>query len=259
MAGLPRDHRRRHGANGARVPGRARDRAARGAGWWFARGDAGVRVGDPVPGPGRRSRGDRQHARSAPAGRGLERNRSGGDHAGPFMAGRRLLRRTRCARRRHGRGTHDRPHHIPVSPGAERQVRPATPVRRRHPVHDQPAGVRGRELPPPPGRLVRQAIRRQHVPLHVEGLDLLRSRTAVRRRVACPRVRARFCANPADRLQLRLALSAVRIAGDRGRACLARQTRRASRDRRALRARLLPARRGAPDAHHPPLPAGEPV
>ena len=43
-------------------------------------------------------------------------------------------------------------------------------------------GVRGRELPAPPGRVVRQAVRRQHLPLHVTRADLLRSGAAVRRR-----------------------------------------------------------------------------
>ena len=68
--------------------------------------------------------------------------------------------------------------------GARRQVRPAAAVRRRHPLHDHRAGVRGRELPAPPGRLVRQALRRQHLPLHVAGADLLRPRAAARRRIA---------------------------------------------------------------------------
>ena len=90
--GLPGDHRRGHGADRAGVPGRARHRAARGGGRRLARGDAGVRVGDPVPRPGRRRRGDRQHARPAPAGRGLERDRARGDHARPGLAGRPLLR-----------------------------------------------------------------------------------------------------------------------------------------------------------------------
>ena len=110
--GLPGDHRRGHGENRARVPGRARDRAARGGGRWFARRDAGVRVGDPVPRPGRRRRGDRQHACAPPAGRGLERDRARGDHARPGVAGRPLLRHGRRAERRHGRRPDDRPHHV---------------------------------------------------------------------------------------------------------------------------------------------------
>ena len=47
---------------------------------------------------------------------------------------------------------------------------------RRHPLHDHRAGVRGRELPAPPGRLVRQALRRQHLPLHLARADVLRPR-----------------------------------------------------------------------------------
>ena len=49
------------------------------------------------------------------------------------------------------------------------------------PLHDHRARVRGRELPPPPGGLVRQAVRRQHLPLHVAGVDLLRPRAGARR------------------------------------------------------------------------------
>src|SRR5207244_361533 len=63
------------------------------------------------------------------------------------------------------RGADGRPRHVLVRTGAERQVRPAAPVRRRHPLHDHRPGVRGRELPASPGRLVRQAVRRQHLSL----------------------------------------------------------------------------------------------
>ena len=140
--------------------------------------------------------------------------------------------------------------------GARRQVRPATAVRRRHPLHDHRAGVRGRELPAAPGRLVRQAVRRQHLPLHVAGADVLRSRAPVRRRLAHARARGRHGADAADRVQLGLAVPAVGIAGDRGGASRARQAGRAPRDRRAVRPRLLPARGGAADADHPSLPRG---
>ena len=73
--------------------------------------------------------------------------------------------------------------------GAQRQVRPAAAVRRRHPLHGHRAGVRGRELPAASGRLVRQAVRRQHLPLHIAGADVLRPRAAVRRRLARARAR----------------------------------------------------------------------
>ena len=77
---------------------------------------------------------------------------------------------------RHGCGADGRPRHVPVRAGAGRQVRPAAAVRRRHPLHDHRTGVRGRELPAPPGRLVRQALRRQHLSLHVARADVFRSR-----------------------------------------------------------------------------------
>ncbi len=86
--------------------------------------------------------------------------------------------------------------------GARRQVRPAAPGRRRHPVHDHRTGVRSRELPAPPGRLFRQALRRQHLPVHLARIDLLRSRSAVRRRIARPGPRNRLGPYAADRVQL---------------------------------------------------------
>ena len=135
----------------------------------------------------------------------------------------------------------------------ERQVRPAAAVRRRHPLHDHRAGVRGRELPAPPGRLVRQALRRQHLSLHVARADVLRSRAAVRRRIARAGARRRLGADAADRVQLRLAVPAVRVEGDRRRASRSRQAGRVPRDRGAVRPRLLPARGSAADAHHPPV------
>ena len=227
-AGLPRDHGRGHGADRTRVPGRARYRAARGGGRRLARRDAGVRVGDPVSRSGRCRRGDRQHARPPPAGRGLERDRARRDHARPGLAGRPLLRHGPRARRGHGRGADGRPRHVPVRAGAERQVRPAAAVRRRHPLHDHRAGVRGRELPAPPGRLVRQALRRQHLPLHVARADVFRSRAAVRRRIARAGARGRFGADAADRVQFRLAVPAVRVAGDRRRACALSASRSSS-------------------------------
>ena len=66
--------------------------------------------------------------------------------------------------------------------------------------------------------------------------------------------RGRLGADAADRVQLRLAVPAVRVAGDRRRASRPRQAGRVPRDRRAVRPRLLPARGGPADADHPPLP-----
>src|SRR5215467_7235469 len=61
----------------------------------LARRDAGTRVGDRFPRPGRCRRGHREHARPAPAGCGLERDRARGDNARPGLAGRPLLRHER--------------------------------------------------------------------------------------------------------------------------------------------------------------------
>ena len=113
------------------------------------------------------------------------------------------------------------------------------------------ARVRDRELPAPPGRRVREALRRQHLSLHVARADLLRPRPPVRRRLAGRGAARRGGAHAADRVQLRLAVSAGRLRGAGAGAARARQGRRAARDRRALRPRLLPARGGAPDADDP--------
>ena len=64
----------------------------------------------------------------------------------------------------------------------------------------------------------------------------------------------RFGPDAADSVQLGLALPAVRLARDRRRAWRERQAGRVPRDRGALRPRLLPARGGASDAHHPRVP-----
>ena len=61
-------------------------------------------------------------------------------------------------------------------------------------------------------------------------------------------------ADAADRVQLRLAVPAVGVRGDRRGARGARQAGRVPCDRGAVRPRLLPARGGAADADHPAVP-----
>ena len=61
-------------------------------------------------------------------------------------------------------------------------------------------------------------------------------------------------ADAADHVQLRLALSAGRLRGARGRASCRRQASGAARDRRAVRARLLPVGGSAADSYHSPVP-----
>ena len=68
------------------------------------------------------------------------------------------------------------------------------------------------------------------------------------------RAARRVGADAADRVQLRLAVSAVRLRGARRRAARARQGRRAARHRGAVRPRLLPARGGPADADDSALP-----
>ena len=89
----------------------------------------------------------------------------------------------------------------------------AAAVRRRHSLHADGAGVRGRELPAASGRHVREAVRREHVPLYVAGADVFRSRAAVRQRIAGARATQRIGAYAADRVQLGLAVSAVGVGG----------------------------------------------
>ena len=95
---------------------------------------------------------------------------------------------------------------------------------------------------------LREALRRQHLSLHVAGAVLLRPRAAVRRRPARARGARRVGADAAHRVQLRLAVSAVGFRGAGDGAARGRQGRRAARDRRAVRARLLSVGGGAPDA-----------
>src|SRR5205085_2075013 len=180
-------------------------------------------------------------------------DRAGRDHARSRLAGRPLLRHRPQARRRHGRGADGRPRHVPVRGGDGGQVRPAAAVRRRHPLHPHRAGVRGRELPAPPGRLVRPALRRQHLSPHLARADLLRPRAAARR-IAHAGARRRLGADAADRVQLRLAVPAVRVGGGGAGAAGSRQAGRVPRDRGAVRPRLLPARGSAADADYPSLP-----
>ena len=69
-----------------------------------------------------------------------------------------------------------------------------------------------------------------------------------------PRARRRRGPYAADRVQLRLAVPTLGVPGDPRCTADPRQAGRVPRDRRTVRPRLLPARRGAADASHPPLP-----
>ena len=105
-----------------------------------------------------------------------------------------------------------------------------------------------------PGRLLRPPVRRSDVRLHVSRADVLRPGATARRWLTDPRARGRSRANAARRVQLGLALPAEGVAGDRSGPPRARQAGGAPRDRRPVRARLLPPRGGAPDADHPSVP-----
>ena len=212
----------------ARVPRRARHRAARRGGRRLARRDAGAGVGGPV-----------SRTRSTPIVAIASTHALHPQGLAWNAIAREAIMRDPAWQGGHYYGTGRAPDagmgvarmvgHITYLSAAalERQVRPAAAVRRRHPLHDHRAGVRGRELPAPPGRLVRQALRRQHLPLHVARADLLRPRPPARRRVAHPRAGGRSGAHAADRVQLRLALPAGRVARRSRRRC-ARSASRSS-------------------------------
>ena len=163
----------------------ARDRAAGRRRRGLARRDAGVRVGGPVPRSGRR-RSWRSPARTPSSRRAWPGTRSRATRSCATRPGRAAATTAPGARADAGMGVARMVGHITYlsGAGAGRQVRPAAAVRRRHPLHDHRAGVRGRELPAPPGGLVRQALRRQHLSLHVARADVLRPRAAARRRLA---------------------------------------------------------------------------
>ena len=119
--GLPGHHRRGHGAHGARVPRRARHRAARGGGRRLARRHAGARVGDPVPRPGRRDR-SRSPARTRSSRRAWPgtRSRATRSRRDPDWQGGHYYGTGRAPDAGHGRGADGRPHHVPV--GARRST-----------------------------------------------------------------------------------------------------------------------------------------
>ena len=209
--GLPGHHRHGHGEDRAGVSRRARHQTACGGRRRIAWRHAGVRMGRPVSGSGRCDRRDRQHARVAAPGRRLERDRAQRHHGRSCLAGWPLLRHRAKARRRDGRRANGRPHHVPVGEIAGRQVRQAAAVCGRHPLHPDRSGVRGRKLPAPPGRLVREALRRQHLSLYLSSVDLFRSRAAVRQWQPGRGASWRVGAHAADCVQLRLAVSAGRV------------------------------------------------
>ena len=96
---------------------------------------------------------------------------------------------------------------------ARRQVRPASAVRRRHPLHAHGSRVRSRKLSSPPGGDLRPALRRKHVPLHLAGADVLRSGTAVRQR---RRSRTRCATSRRERCSSRSApTGCIRLRGPR--------------------------------------------
>ena len=151
----------------------------------IARRHAGVRVGDSVSRSGRCGRGDRQHARSRAAGARVERDRTQRDHGRSRVAGWSLLRNRPQARRGDGHRADGRAHHVSVGEIGGGQVRAAVAVCRGCPLHHDRARVPGRELPSASGGIVRQAIRCEHLSLHVARADIFRSGEAIRHRAVC--------------------------------------------------------------------------
>ena len=243
------DHRRRHGAGRAGVPGRVGDRAARGRRGRIAWRHAGVRVGDPVI-PIRLTRGGHcQHARAAPAGRRVERHRAELDQEPiPAWQG------------GHYYGTGRQPD---AGMGVARMVGHITYLS---------AGSLGEKF----GRRLQfsddirytltepefevESYLRYQADSFVRRFDantyLYTSRALTYFDLArqhgggslANAVREHLGAHAAHRVQLRLAVSAVRLRRDCAALRRGRQGRRAPRDRCAVRPRLFPAGGSASDA-----------
>ena len=216
--GLSGDHRRRHGARRARVPRRARDHAAGRRRRRIARRHAGARVGGAVP----RSRSTRSWSIASthalqPQGVAWNAIARNAITADPDWQGGHYYGTGRAPNA--GMGVARMVGHITYlsATSLDDKFGRRLQFARRHPLHADRARVRGRELPAPPGGHLRQALRRQHLPLHVAGADLLRPRPAVRRRHAWrDALRNVSRENAAHRVQLRLAVSAVGLRGARG-------------------------------------------
>ena len=252
---FPGHHRGRHGARRARPPRRARHRPPGRGGRRVARRHAGVRVGDPLSRPGRCDRRHRQHARVAAAGRRLERHRPQRDHGRPDWQG------------GHYYGTGRKPD---AGMGVARMVGHITYLsaqslgdkfgRRLQFADDIRYTVTEPEFEVEnylrhQAERLRQALRRQHLSLHVAGAHLLRPRPPVRQAAASPQalrdVRARTLLIAFSSDWLYPPIGSEELADGAARA---RQGCRAARHRRALRPRLLPAGRSAPDADDSAVP-----
>src|SRR5690606_30761471 len=244
----------RHGA----CPGVARGRAGGPA---LAGGDrrldgrhAGAGVGGDVPGPGR-GRGpavdDRAVRRDADR---VEPRRSGGDHLGPRLPRRRVLRR------RPGRGPppgprgrpDDRPGHLPQRRAVHRPVRPAAPAAAR--LLARPA-LRHRGLPRLPRRAARPPLRRDQLPAPqpCDGPARHRAR-AWRRRRGAGQDHGQGAGRVGD--QRRPLPAAPAVAHPRGRRP-GRRIEHVARDRLAPRSRRVPPR-ARPDRTRPhQVPGGD--
>ena len=256
--GLPRDHRRRHGE----------DRAARcwtnsesigSRPWRAARSGRRRSSGDVVPRPGRRRGRDRQHPCASP--QGLAWN----------AIARESIMRDPAWHGGHYYGTGDTPiagmgvarmiGHITYlsAPGLAdkfgRRLQFADDIRYTitEPEFEVESYLRHQA-----DRFVRRfdANTYLYTSRALTYFDLARQYGA---RLADPCTRACLGADAADRLQLRLAVPAVGIAGaSRPRFERLGKPVELTRDRCALRPRLLPARGGATDAHHSSLPGRQP-
>ncbi len=152
---LPHHHHRRHGERPGHAARPPRDPQAPGGRRRVDGRHAGAPVDGRAPRPAPPRDPTRHRGSAAHAGHRLQRGRPPGDHGRPGLARRRLLRRQAAgqgARRR----THGRPHHLPLRRGDEREVRPPPARHPRLLVHLL-GGLRGRELPAPPGALVHRA------------------------------------------------------------------------------------------------------
>ena len=179
---FPCHYGRRHGSRGARLPRRDRDRAPCRRCWRIARRNAGARMGHPVSRSSRLDRRHREHTRRAAAGSRVERHCAQRDYRRSGLAGGPLLRDGTRAECRNGRGADGWTRHLSLCDVGGGEVRQTAAIRRGHSLQPYGARVSGRELSAPPGRHVRQTLRREHVSIHVAGADVFRSRSAIWRR-----------------------------------------------------------------------------
>ena len=178
---FPGHHRPRHGAGPGDAARPSRHRHAVCGGRRLDGRHAGAAMGRELSGAGVRGAADR--LRDPPFGpeHRLPRGRPPGGDGRPRLARRPLFRRRREPAARPRGGAHGRAHHLSVGRGAAPQIRPQVPGPRQSDLLLR-RRFRGRELPAPPGLVLRRALRRQQLSLPDPRDGLFRPRGRLWRR-----------------------------------------------------------------------------